>query len=849
MTAATPANRKLVHWDVNSPDMGSPSLSLPNDSTDSFVSTSSLQYINSQLVAHGFTSSPGLSLDGISNEDLNRVTKCLLDMLAQRMKDMSRAEQLTTELRTLTYDYERMKSMHQSASESAANFEREVNVQKSRLGTVTKNLQQAEQAHKQTMAELQRTRSALQTVRATHQAELRKKDKEFERMADKWSKIADAQTKLGAAASGMRFSGTGANASVVDGGQFGKGKGYLEVALDQAEKAREQVTLENTGLRMLLVRVANEVQRVTHEVKRYMPGTSQDAEEPPAFTLAALFPVSPADYTGDKLTSLLQALRQSLYDLEAYCRDTIALSSSTAKQPSASEEEIQRLKSLVETLQIEHKKLQECQSSESTKAQGSTESRPLAIEREAADGVAANKQEAERLDALKQELKDEKCCFTDATIRLRQEQVELEAEKRRFYDEKRDWQAEKMMLTDSPLAPEDLGSSSPPTKKRHSPHTEDALSKSKPKGTRSPRKVPGKSSLKVSIGRALATSRAGKRPSLGSSYSALTSPSKRPPKFEPAYETEVIPTPLLSSQLQPPPTSLLPTSFALPPPSPNATLPPQPPTLLLSTPFEIPLSGQAAPPEHVPNPSEGAKTDSPPAPAQVPETPQPAGARSPHMIHAYSPARPSPLSRILMLGNSPDNMNPVLEAEAEEWTDMDEMFPEIKDVGPPMSLAQELGVSESPPESPVAPPPLRKKSNGVGAGQKKTATVKGRVVRDPPEIKSRVGSKSTSVQPSSKPPARTMMKSLPAAVAKTSGRPVGTRTAEGKEKEKENSGTRAANKVTSSEESKPAAVTAAPRPRLKIPPSGAQAGAGRSAPRRVPIGSAEAPPVTQGKKS
>ncbi|EEB95830.1 hypothetical protein MPER_05143 [Moniliophthora perniciosa FA553] len=219
------------------------------------------------------------------------------------------------------------------------------------------------------------------------------------------------------------------------------------------------------------------------------------------------------------------------------------------------------------------------------------------------------------------------------------------------------------------------------------------------------------------------------------------------------------------------------------------------------------------------------------------------------MIHAYSPARPSPLSKILMLGNSPDNMDPVIEAEEEEWADMDEMFPEIKDVDPPMSLAQELGLSESPPESPVAPPPSRKKSNAAGAGQKKTTTVKGRVTRDPSEIKSRAGSKSTSVQPSSKPPARTMMKSLPAVAARAPGRPVGTRTAEGKEKEKENSGTRGGtNKIASNEESKPAAGAATSRTRLKIPPGGAQAGAGRGAPRRVPIGSAEAPPVTQGKK-
>ncbi|KAJ8092949.1 hypothetical protein PM082_011269 [Marasmius tenuissimus] len=141
--AATPANhKKLVHWESSpavSEDLDSISLSLPNSSTESsFVSTSSLQYVNAQLVAHGFTSTPGLSLEGISNQDLNRATKCLMDMLAQRVKDMSRAEQLSTEIRTMNYDYERMKSMHQTASESSANLERELNTQRSRLAAMAK---------------------------------------------------------------------------------------------------------------------------------------------------------------------------------------------------------------------------------------------------------------------------------------------------------------------------------------------------------------------------------------------------------------------------------------------------------------------------------------------------------------------------------------------------------------------------------------------------------------------------------------------------------------------------------------------------------------------------------------
>lgn len=81
--AITP--RKLVHWaldDVSMSDFGSP---FSTASSDSMVSTSSLHYINSQLVAHGFTSSPGLSLDGIANNDSERVVKCLLSMLSQRV--------------------------------------------------------------------------------------------------------------------------------------------------------------------------------------------------------------------------------------------------------------------------------------------------------------------------------------------------------------------------------------------------------------------------------------------------------------------------------------------------------------------------------------------------------------------------------------------------------------------------------------------------------------------------------------------------------------------------------------------------------------------------------------------
>jgi len=145
----TPA-RRGVHWDTHNPafDLGSPT---SDTSSVSIASTSSLHYVNGQLVAHGFTQPPGLCLDGISNSNMDTVVKCLMELLSQRMvrvyvfcyakliplqKDMTRTEQLTTELRTLRYDHERMTSMYKSSSDAVANLERELSTQKSRLAYV-----------------------------------------------------------------------------------------------------------------------------------------------------------------------------------------------------------------------------------------------------------------------------------------------------------------------------------------------------------------------------------------------------------------------------------------------------------------------------------------------------------------------------------------------------------------------------------------------------------------------------------------------------------------------------------------------------------------------------------------
>lgn len=85
--------KKLVHWaleTLGSPSL--PSLRLPGNyeeesSTESSEenNTATLQYVNTQLITHGFTYQPGLSLEGTSKEDAEKVLKCLVAMLGQRM--------------------------------------------------------------------------------------------------------------------------------------------------------------------------------------------------------------------------------------------------------------------------------------------------------------------------------------------------------------------------------------------------------------------------------------------------------------------------------------------------------------------------------------------------------------------------------------------------------------------------------------------------------------------------------------------------------------------------------------------------------------------------------------------
>lgn len=307
----------------------------------------------------------------------------------------------------------------------------------------------------------------------------------------------------------------------------------------------------------------------------------------------------------------------------------------------------------------------------------------------------ARDEEKERLQNIKQQLDEERKRFTEAAIKLGKEKAVLEvkslsqildsyllsfisqAERLQFLDEKRSWQVE-MMLADLPATPNPSSPARPSVVKK------------------SPRKSPRKSPAKVTVGKA----GSGRKIRVSRRSSLLS-----PPRFEPAYETEVLPplpAPSFPSFSVPLPSasSLLPTSFVLPPPSPRASLPAQP-ALLQSAPLlEINIQSQ---------PSTSTAATELAVPCTPPGLRRPFPIAKPlalRMTHAYSPAKPSPLSRILLLGNSPTSPDfgsgdsQPLEALL-EVDETPSLFPEIPSPPNCPSLAEELGVSQSPPESPL----------------------------------------------------------------------------------------------------------------------------------------------------
>lgn len=185
------------------------------------------------------------------------------------------------------------------------------------------------------------------------------------------------------------------------------------------------------------------------------------------------------------------------------------------------------------------------------------------------------------------------------------------------------------------------------------------------------------------------------------------------PKIIPPMETEVIPSTLAASRAGS--SLIVPTAFVLPPPSPMTSIPPQPELLSSFKPLQAPAftSTEGASSSSGVAPSSQVPISASPAPLHFPK----AKPLAPHMIHAYSPARPSPLSRILMLNNSPGEAAAQGRSEVglehekpERSNDNDAQIPTIPSYETVMSLEEELGLEVETEDSPSDESPLREKN-------------------------------------------------------------------------------------------------------------------------------------------
>lgn len=221
-------------------------------------------------------------------------------------------------------------------------------------------------------------------------------------------------------------------------------------------------------------------------------------------------------------------------------------------------------------------------------------------------------------------------------------------------EEKRVWQVEKMLAELPPTpVPEAVEVMAQPLPNLGAPKV------------RSPRRSPRKSSHK-----SVAVARGAKKARVSRRSSGLGAAAASKGKVIPSFETEVLPPspsfqpPHFKTSMEPPQPQppALPSVFMIPPPSPAAKLPSQQSADTLSQ--HLPpmssltsidtLNDARASSSNGPDVAlsiQVAVLDTPGGHKPFPMA-KPLAAR---MIHAYSPVKPSPLSRIMMLANSPDS--------------------------------------------------------------------------------------------------------------------------------------------------------------------------------------------------
>ncbi|CAE6406612.1 unnamed protein product [Rhizoctonia solani] len=473
---ATTPTRRGVRWafDVaNSPFGGAAEPSTPE------TSTSSLAYVNSQIVAHGFAR-VALDLSELGREEQNKVVKCMLGMLSQRVNDMTRAEDLSTRLRTISYEHERLANMLRAAKNEVLQAEREAEASKTKANALAKDLTSANSSHNRTTAQLGQTTSAIAALRAAAIADTRKREQDVARLKERWQRLAAEQAKLGTVGSGMVCSNMAVAVNEQYVGIRGEGEEAAEGAMRDAIEARERLAEANDEFREVMVKLVNVVgeglrEKEVPDVKLPTPASLFN---PPAIEDDA----GPALNAYRTLRDLIQQLA-SVGSTHSPDKEAAAREAERAKQEQH-RQEIRGWEEKVEKVEREMARLK----GELAASNDFCEKSRMLIEQMVNDKKALEKNVEEQnggdaacVAEQRQQLEEERAKFTDAAIRLARERSDFEAERLALAEEKRQWatrQLEESVPAPEPIititAPEsDAVSPSPPMPTHQPPEEEE----------------------------------------------------------------------------------------------------------------------------------------------------------------------------------------------------------------------------------------------------------------------------------------------------------------------------------------------------------------------------------------
>jgi len=356
------------------------------------------------------------------------------------------------------------------------------------------------------------------------------------------------------------------------------------------------------------------------------------------------------------------------------------------------------------------------------------------------------------IQAERDELEEDRRNLAEAALKLGRERAALEVQRLEFLEDRRAWDVKKM-IDDLPPSPKasgtftsaDTKSALKLKKKLASPSRRKSKSPMKPQ----PAKQKRRSSIAV----------AGKKGRKSVKFSSpprkavpaqtldteLIPPSPPPPSRETIARMTSVED-LLASCSQP--KELVTTEFVLPPRSPQSSLPPPPKPTSRPAPPPFQLSVPSTPDfsmsDYLPQPSTSGTQQLPPkSPGRGFPIAKPLAQR---MLHAYSPVKPSPLSRVLTVdrasppheppfvstGNSDDPFDstamdtsaerraPLATLMEEDWAKPLEDLGKGKGVEKEMTLEEELGISmEVDPD-----PPLKARNTPMSPRKAKPTTTK-----------------------------------------------------------------------------------------------------------------------------